>query len=92
MMSREEDKQRLLEAIKDAHDHSVLDSDIQQILIRAVEGLKKGELPSYVSYKLVNHLSGYFMTHVRQKQNPYVTKIYDLASKIQTSYRGFLFY
>lgn len=91
-MSKEEDKQRLLLAIKDAHDNSVLDPDIQQILIRAVKSLKKGDLPSYVSYTLVGSLSGYFMTHVRQKQNLYVTRIYDLANEIQTSYSGFLFY
>lgn len=92
MMSRENDKKRLLLAIKEAHDNSVLDSDVQQILVKAVKRLKNGDLPSYVSYTLVGSLSGYFMTHSKQKQNPYVTKIYDLANEIQRSYSGFLFY
>ena len=91
-MSKEEDKERLLQAIREAHDHSKLDSDIQEILISAVKGLKRGELPSYVSYELVGSLSGYFALHLREKQNPYVTNIYNIANELQRKYRAFLFY
>lgn len=91
-MSREEDKQQLLSAIKEAHEHGVLEPEIESILVEAVKGLKRGELPSYVSYRLVRSLSGYFMTHVRQKQDPYVKKVYELANRMQTGYSGFLFY
>lgn len=91
-MSREEDKERLLQAIREAHDNSKLDLDIQGILIEAIKGLKRGELPSYVSYKLVRSLSGYFILHLREKQNPYVTNIYNIANELQRKYSAFLFY
>lgn len=92
IMNRNEDRQRLLAAIQSVHDNTILDFEIQRRLIRAVKQLKKGDLPSYVAYCLVDELSCYFVMHPGQKQDPYVTQIYDIANEIQRKYRGFFFY
>lgn len=87
-MSKEEDKSKLLDAIKLVHQNVKLDDYLENVLVIAVKQLKKNDLPSYVASTLMYRLSYYFMIHIRTKQNEYIDRLYKLASKIGSKYKG----
>lgn len=91
-MSKEEDKEKMLDAIKLVHQNVKLDNYLENVLVIAVKQLKKGDLPSYVASTLIYRLSYYFMRHVGTKQNKYIDRLYKLASKIGNKYKGFFPY
>lgn len=87
-MSKEEDKTKMLDAIKLVHQNVKLDDYLESILVTAVKQLKKNDLPSYVATMLIYRLSYYFMRHVGTKQSEYIDRLYKLANKIASKYKG----
>lgn len=91
-MTKEEDKAKMLNAIELVHQNVKLDDFLEDVLVRAVKQLKKGDMPSYVAATLRYRLSYYFMRHVGTKQSKDLDHLYKLSNEIASKYKGYFPY
>lgn len=89
MKKRQEQREQLIEAIKVVHQHSMVEPQIKEELIKAVKGLKANDNPPYVAHNLSIALSHYFVTHPTNK-DIHLHQLYEITNQLSHSYRRWI--